>query len=125
MVRITRGNATLSLGGPAVKIFTGQDLLIGKLKKKNFALGEKFEFTPEIRSESFILHFKGGEIFYNDKMVAAFLRWNSEFFVKNKFDYAFSISQDVAVSSQLRQVLLAFGLAQHRIIIKTTLIIPI
>jgi hypothetical protein len=123
VLRIARGNATLSFGGPVVKISDDQFSLIGKLKRKNFSLGEKFDFTPENQGESFILQCKSGEIFCNDKKVAAFLKWNSNFFIENKFGYAFSISPEVPASSQMRQVLLAFGMAQHRIIIKTTIII--
>ena len=123
VLRIARGNATLSFGGPVTKVSDNQDSLIGKLKRKNFSLGEKFDFIPENQGESFILYFKSGEVFCNDKKVATFLRWNSNFFKENKFDYAFSISQEVPTNSQMRQVLLAFGLAQHRIIIKSTIII--
>jgi len=119
---IVCGNSTLSFGGPVVKVSNNQDSLIGKLKRKTFTLGEKFDFIPENQGESFILHLKNGEIFCNEKKVAAFSRSKSNFFINNKFDYAFLISQEVPANSQMRQVLLAFGLAQHRIVIKSTIL---
>jgi hypothetical protein len=123
VLRIARGSATLSFGGPVVRVSNNQDSLIGKLKRKNFSLGERFDFIAENQGESFILHFKGGEVFCNDKKMALFSRPNSKFFAENKFDYAFLISQEIPPCSPMRQVLLAFGLAQHRIIIKNTIII--
>lgn len=125
VLRIARGTSTLSLGGPAVKISDHWDSLLGKLKKKNFALGLKFAFVPEKQDEPFILHIKGAEIFCDDKKVAAFLKSSTGFFRENKFDYAFSISQEVPANSQIRQVLLAFALAKHRILIRTSIPIPI
>jgi hypothetical protein len=117
VLRIARGNATLSFGGPAVKISDRWDSLLGKLKKKKLTLGLKFTFVPEKQGETFILQIKGGEIFCDDKKVAAFSKWNSDFFKENKFDYALSISQEVPANSQIRQVLLAVAFAKHRIII--------
>jgi hypothetical protein len=125
VLRIVRGNSTLSFGGPAVKISDQWDSLLGKLKKKNFALGLKFIFIPEKQGETFILEIKGHEIFCNDKKVAGFLRSNSDFFKDGKFDFALSIIPEVPANSQIRQVLLAFALARHRIIIRTSLPIPI
>jgi hypothetical protein len=125
VLRIVRGNSTLSFGGPAVKISDQWDSLLGKLKKKNFALGLKFTFVPEKQGETFILEIKGHEIFCDDKKVAAFLRWDSGFFKESKIDYAFSISEEVPANSQIRQVLLAFALAKHRIILRTSIPIPI
>jgi hypothetical protein len=73
----------------------------------------KFTFVPEKQGETFILEIKSREIFCDNKKVAAFLRWNSGFFIENKIDYAFSISEEVPANSQIRQVLLAFALAKH------------
>jgi len=115
-LRIVRGNATLSFGGPIVKISDHWDSLLGILKKKKLSLGTKFTFVPEKQGESFILEIKAGEIFSDDKKVAHFAKWNSDFFKENKFNYAFSISQEVPANSQIRQVLLAVAFAQHRII---------
>jgi hypothetical protein len=100
-----------------VKISDRWDSLLGKLKKKKLTLGLKFTFVPEKQGETFILQIKGGEIFCDDKKVAAFSKWNSDFFKENKFDYALSISQEVPANSQIRQVLLAVAFAKHRIII--------
>lgn len=116
-LRIARGSATLTFGGPVVKISDHGDSLLGKLKKKHLALGTKFTFSPEKLGESFILQIKGGEIFCDDRRVAGISKWNSEFFQANKFDYAFSISQEVPANSQIRQVLLAVAFAKQRIII--------
>jgi len=116
-LRIARGNATLTLGGPAVKISDHRDSLLGKLKKKNFALGTKFTFIAEKQGESFILQIKGGEIFCDDKKVAGISKWNSDFFKEDKFDYAFYIGQEVPANSQIRQVLLAVAFAKHRVIV--------
>lgn len=116
-LRIARGSATLTFGGPTVKISDHWDSLPGKLKKKNFAIGTKFTFFPEKQGESFLLQIKGGEIFCDDKKVAGISKWNSDFFKENKFDCAFSISQEVPANSQIRQVLLAVAFAKHRVII--------
>jgi hypothetical protein len=125
VLRVARGTATLSFGGPAVKIFDNWDSLIGKLKQKNFALGQKFNFAPEKEGSTFTLQIKNGVILCDDKRVAHFSKWNSDFFKENKFNYAFSINQEVPANSQIRQVLLAFAIAQHRIIIQSSLPIPL
>jgi hypothetical protein len=117
VLRITRGNATLSFGGPTVNISDHWDSLLGKLKKIKLTLGMKFTFVPEKLGESFILQIKGGEFFCDDKKVARFLKFDSGFCKENKFDYAFSINQEVPANSQLRQVLLAVAFAQHRVIV--------
>ena len=117
VLRIERGNATLTFGGPAVKISDHWDSLLGKLKKKKLTLRMKFTFVPEKQGETLVLQIKGGEILCGDKKVARFLKWNSDFFREKQFNYAFSINQEVPANSQIRQVLLAIAFAQHRIII--------
>lgn len=117
VLRIAGGNATLSFGSPAVKISDHWDSLLGKLKKKSLTLGTKFTFVPEKQGKTFILQIKAGEIFCDDKKVARFSKWDSDFFKENKFKYAFSISQEVPANSQIRQVLLAVAFAQHRVIV--------
>jgi hypothetical protein len=117
VLRIARGNATLTFGGPAVIISDHWDSLLGKLKKKKLALGMKFTFVPEKQGETLVLQIKGGEILCGDKKVARFSKWNSDFFREKQFNYAFSINQEVPANSQIRQVLLAIAFAQHRIII--------
>ena len=72
IVRIARGNATLTFGGPAVKIYDQWDSLLGKLEKKKLSLGMKFTFIPDKLGETFVLQIKGGEIFCDDKKVARF-----------------------------------------------------
>jgi len=125
VLRVVGGNATLSFGGPTVKISDHWDSLLGKLKRKKLSLGTKLAFVPEKQGEPFILEIKGGEIFCDDKKVALFAKYNSGFFIENKFNYAFVISNDVPANSQLRQVLFAVAIAQHRIIVRTTIIIPV
>ena len=115
LLRIVRGSATLTFGGPAVKISNHNDSLLGKLKVKNLALGMKFAFVPEKEGEPFVLHIKGGEIFCNDRKRASISKWNSDYFKENKFDYAVSISEELPSNSLGRQVLLAFAFAKHRI----------
>jgi len=117
VLRIERGNATLTFGGPAIKISDHWDSLLGKLKKKKLTLEIKFTFVPEKQGETLVLQIKGGEILCGDKKVARFLKWNSDFFREKQFNYAFSINQEVPANSQIRQVLLAIAFAQHRIII--------
>jgi hypothetical protein len=77
----------------------------------------KFIFSPEKQGDSFNLEIKGREVFCDDKKVAGFLKWNSDYFREGKFDYAFALSREVPANSQIRQVLLAVAFAQHRIII--------
>ena len=109
VLRIARGNATLTFGGPAISVSDHWHSLLGKLKKKKIALGTKFSFFPHKQGDPFLLQIKAREIFCNDKSVARISGVNSE--------YAFSIDPDVPANSQLRQVLLAVGIAQHRIIV--------
>jgi hypothetical protein len=118
-LRVARGTATLSFGGPALKIFDNWNSLIGKLKKKNFALGLKFNFVPEKQNEGFLLHFKkqlfgGCQIFCDNKMVAKISGCDAPFYKEGKFDYAFYISDKVPPNSPQRQVLLAVAMVQHR-----------
>ena len=122
VLRAARGSATLSFGGPALKIFDNWNSLIGKLKKKNFALGQKFNFTPEKQGESFLLDFKrqssgGCRIFRGDKMVAKISGCDEAFYKEGKFKYAFYIDDEVPPGSQVRQVLVTFAFALHRMVI--------
>jgi hypothetical protein len=117
VLRIARGNASLSFGGPIVKISDHWDSLIGTLKRKKLSLGQIFTFAPEKQGEAFLLQIKGGEIFCDDKKVAVVAKWDSVFFKENKFDYAISISPDVPANSLIRQVLVAFALARHRVVL--------
>lgn len=117
VLRVTRGNASLSFGSPIVKISDHWDSLLGILKKKNLSFGIKFTFAPEKQGESFLLQIDGDEIFCDDKQVAIICKWDSAFFKEGKFDYGISISPEVPANSLIRQVLLAFAIAKHRIII--------
>jgi hypothetical protein len=117
VLRIARGNASLSFGGPIVKISDHWDSLIGSLKRKKLSLGPIFTFAPEKQGEAFILQMKGGEIFCDDKKVGVISKWNSIFFKEHKFDYAISIDPEVPANSLIRLVLIAFALAKHRVIV--------
>jgi hypothetical protein len=125
VLRAARGSATLTFGGPAIAISDHHDELLGSLKRKPMALGRKFNFSPKKDGDSFVLdvksNFFGGdrELFISEKKVAALARdWradHADYFQKEVFAYAFSISPEVPQNNRVRQILLAFAVAQHRV----------
>jgi hypothetical protein len=54
VLRIVRGNSTLSLGGPVVKISDQWDSLLGKLKKKNCSRVEIRLYSGETRRNFYL-----------------------------------------------------------------------
>jgi len=114
VLRIVRGNTTFKFGGAAINIYDQWNSLLGKLKRKHLTFEMEFVFLPEKLGDTFVLQIKNHEILCNGKTVAAFEKHNTDFFKENKFDYAFSINQEVPANSQMRQALLALAFTQHR-----------
>jgi hypothetical protein len=122
VLRVARANATLSLGGPPVRIYDDSNTPVGTLKEKLFAIGLRYNFVPEKQEKPFVLHIEGKfprngcDIFCDGKQVAGISQPRTEVFKEGQFDYAFSIDREVPPDSVMRQVLLAVGLAKHRLI---------
>jgi hypothetical protein len=125
VLRVTRGSATLTLGGKPLRIFNHDQELLGSLKPKVFAIGHKFEFNGERGIDSFLLVAKtrllrGASEFFVGNQPVAWMSGNpapehEAFFRDGKFGFSFAIAAEVRANSPLRPVLLAFAIAQHRI----------
>ncbi len=121
--RITRGSASLTLGGPVTQIFDHEDKIIGKMKRKNFALGMKFLLFRRKDEQALVLHMKSWfrrcKLLIGGTEVAQFnRRWkagHAALFREGRFDYAIAFSPEFPRHSQVRQLLLAVALAWPRI----------
>ncbi len=72
--RITRGNASLTLGGPVTHIFDHEDKLIGKMKRKNLALGMKFLLFRRKEEQALLLHTRHSPV--RQLLLAVALAWH-------------------------------------------------
>jgi hypothetical protein len=125
-LRIARATPTFVLNSGPVEISDSRENPIGNIKKIVWTIGRKFKFTDRIASESFIIELRtnvfGTEVGFmvDGKKVGGVVRkWkdsHEDYFKSGKFGYALWISPEVEKSSRLRQVLIAFGIGQHRII---------
>ena len=121
--RITRGNASLTLGGPVTHIFDHEDKLMGKMKRKNLALGMKFLLFRRKDEQALLLHikswFRRRKLLIGGTEVAQLTRrWeagHAALFREGRFDYAIAFSPEFPRHSPVRQLLLAVALAWHRI----------
>ncbi len=121
--RITRGNTSLTLGGPVTKILDHQDEIMGKMKRKNLALGKKFLLFRRQGDQTLVLQIKSWfgrcKLLIGGIEVAQLSReWqacHAHFFRTGRFDYAISFSPEFPRHSSIRQILLAVALAWHRI----------
>ncbi len=123
-LRVARGNASFTLGGPPVRVSDHRDQLICRIRRKYWTLGLKFSFYHEKTREVFLLHVKISlghcNFLIGTKQVATLTRkWESDYrdiFKDMRFAYAISFSPDVPINNPVRQLILAFAIAQHRII---------
>jgi hypothetical protein len=114
------------LNGAPIDIGDHRGVVIGSLKKVVWTIGRKFTFTERASNETMTLNLRlnvfGSEmgILIGDKKVGGIVRkWkdsHQDYFKVGKFGYALWISPEVEKNSQLRQALVALGVAQHRII---------
>ena len=126
VLRVTRGTPTFVLNGAPIDIGDHRGVVIGSLKKVVWTIGRKFTFTERASNETMTLNLRlnvfGSEmgVLVGDKKVAGIVRkWkdsHQDYFKAGKFGYALWISPEVEKNSQLRQALVALGVAQHRII---------
>jgi hypothetical protein len=124
-LRVTRATPTFVLNGASVEITDHREVTVGSLKKVVWTVGRKLKFTDRVNNESFVLDLKtnvfGSEVgVYRDgKKIAGVVRkWKDShepYFKTGKFAFAFWISSDIEKNSRLRQVLLAWGISQHRL----------
>lgn len=125
ILRVSRPSPTFVLNGGPVDIADNRGAIVGTLKKLVWTVGRKYRFTDRVASESFITEIRtnvfGSEVglIVDGKKVAGIVRkWkdsHEEYFKAGKFAYAIWISSDVEKNSRLRQMLMAFGIAQHRV----------
>lgn len=125
IVRISARTPMFGLNGRSVQITDHRGHIIGALRKIVMALGLKFLFTEAATREKFNFDLKPSflhrelNVVLDGKIVASVKRsWeglHSDFFDREGFDYAFRISSDVKHNSRLRQALVAFSLAHHRV----------
>ncbi len=121
--RITRGNASLTLGGPVTQIFDHEDQIIGKMKRKNLAWGMKFLLFRQTDEQALVLQIKSWfrrcKLLVGGTEVAQFTRrWeagHAAWFRHGRFDYAIAFSPEFPRHSPVRHLLLAVALAWHRI----------
>lgn len=123
--RIARGSTTFTLGNAPVDVFDHANELIGRMKKRVFSFGLKFGFVGNRQHDSFTLELKSNflgndcKLLIGDKevgrLVSAWKEDHVEFFKQGNFGYAISITPEVPTNKPLRQVLLAFCVAFHRI----------
>jgi hypothetical protein len=125
ILRVSRSSATFVLNGGPVDIADNRGTLLGNLKKQVWTVGRKYKFTDRIGEESFTMELRanvfGSEVgvMIDDAKVAGIVRkWkdsHEDYFKAGKFAYALWISPEVEKNSRLRQILLAFGISQHRV----------
>lgn len=125
-LRIARSTPTFVLNSGPVEISDSRENTIGSIKKIVWTIGRKFRFSDRIAEQSFMIELRtnvfGTEVGFmvDGKKVGGIVRkWkdsHEDYFKAGKFGYALWISPEVPKSTRLRQVLLAFGIAQHRII---------
>jgi hypothetical protein len=125
VLRITRGTPSFVLNGGPVDFGDHRGVVIGSMKKIVWTIGRKFTFNDRKSGESLTLEFTpnifGSELAVriDGKKVAGVVRkWkdsHEDYFKAGKFSYALWISSEVEKNSPLRQSLIGFGIAQHRI----------
>jgi hypothetical protein len=126
VLRITRGTPTFVLNGAPIDLGDHRGVVIGTLKKVVWTVGRKFTLTERASNETLTLNLRlnvfGSEmgVVIDGKKIAGIVRkWkdsHQDYFKSGKFAYAIWISPEVEKNSQLRQALIALGIAQHRII---------
>ena len=125
ILRVSRASSTFVLNGGPVDIADNRGSIIGTLKKQVWTVGRKYKFIDRIEEQSFGMEIRtnvfGSEIgvIIDNKKVAGIVRkWkdsHEDYFKAGKFAYALWISSDVEKNSRLRQILVAFGIAHHRV----------
>jgi hypothetical protein len=124
VLRITRGSPTFVLNAGPIEIEDHRSHAIGRLQKIVWTVGRKFAFTDRATDQSLTFELRPN-IFATEiavaiggkKMAGIVRKWkdsHEEYFKAGKFSYALWISPEVEKNSQLRQALIAFGIAQHR-----------
>ena len=126
VLRVARATPTFVLNSGPVDISDNRENNIGTLKKIVWTIGRKFKFTDKSSGESFLIELRtnvfGSEIglMVDGKKVAGLVRkWkdsHEEYFKAGKFGFALWIDSEVPKNSRLRQVIMGFAIAQHRII---------
>jgi hypothetical protein len=124
VMRITRGSPTFVLNSAPIELEDHRSAGIARLKKIVWTVGRKFTFSDRASGESLIFELRPNifatevAIAINGKKLAGIVRkWkdsHDQYFKAGKFSYALWISPEVEKNSQLRQGLIAFGIAQHR-----------
>ena len=125
VIRASRANATLSFGGRPIRVYNQDQELVGTLKKKELSLGNKFEFRGERGNGNFVLEVKSNllgktrEWLVNGKLVGTLSQNvpppNEGYYREGGFSYACSIAHEVPPNDVMRQILVAFAIAQHRV----------
>ena len=125
VLRVSRGNISLSFGGCPIRLINHDQEALGILKKKTFTLGKKFEFSGERGLGKLLLEIKSNFLgntiqwLLNNRVVGTLSKKatgpHEEYFREGKFDYTYSIAAEVAPNDVLRQILIAFAIAQHRV----------
>lgn len=125
ILRITRATPSFVLNGGPVEIGDHRGVVVGAMKKIVWTIGRKFTFADKASGENLVMEMRpnifGSElgIWIDGKRVAAVVRkWkdsHEDYFKSAKFAYALWVSPEVEKNSPLRQGLISFGIAQHRI----------
>src|SRR5882724_5390079 len=122
VLRATRGSASLTFYGPATAIANHDGEIVGSIKRKALSLGAKYNVSLKDDGSNFILEVKSKflsgnrELFISGKKVAVLTaRWkgdHADYYRKERFGYAISISPEVPADGRMRQILMAFAVAQ-------------
>ena len=124
VLRVSRGNVSLSFGGCPIRLVNEDQEALGTLKKKTFTLGKKFEFSGERGLGKLLLEIKSNFLgntiqwLLNGRVIGTLSKKatsHEDYFREGKFDYSYSIAAEVAPNDVLRQILVAFAIAQHRV----------
>jgi len=126
VLRVSRGNVSLSFGGCAIRLVNHDQEALGTLKKKKFSFGNKYLFSGERGLGQLLLEVKSDFLgktirwLFNDRVVGTLCRkpassQHEAYYREEKFEYSYCIAPEVPANDVLRQILMAFAIAQHRV----------
>jgi hypothetical protein len=125
LFRIKRGGTSFSFGGVPMQFLDHNNGLIGRMKKETFALGLKFTFTNEQKEKVFVLEAKTKllsidcELWIAGRSVAWLKKKpdveQQEYFKEGNFSHVIKLAPELPPQNPVRQLLLAFGTAIHRV----------
>jgi hypothetical protein len=126
VLRITRATPSFVLNGGPVDFGDHRGVVVGTMKKIVWTIGRKFIFTDRASGgESLTIEMRpnifGSELglWIDGKRIAAVVRkWkdsHEDYFKAGRFSFAIWVSSEVERNSPLRQAMISFGIAQHRI----------